>query len=137
MDEMNVTLHTYSAENMTDINRILNYDRWALDSIKHAEELIQAAKEYRLRLAKRVHELQEMSFHIRTTLKRERNSWTGKIRYFLTTEKVFEDGTAEELDQSIFEGRDRHKAISEFKAMKRQFPGYQFVEDIQKCRWEK
>lgn len=136
-NEHRVRLHTYSPTHITDLSTLMQYDRWTQQSIDDAEALIQKAKEYRLQLVKRVQELQRMRFHIRTTLQREKNTWTGKIRYFLKTEKVYEDGTAETLDESIFEGKDRYKAIAEFKAIQKKFPGYEFVKHIEKGKWER
>lgn len=135
--ETQVRLYTYDPSNVTDMEKLLLYDRWAKRAIEDAENLIQEAQAYRLQLADRVRELQEMRFHVRVTLKRNKDAWTGKIHYSLKTEKAYEDGTAQELDISTFEGKERHKAIAEFKSLKKRFPGYEFVEDIQKSRWER
>lgn len=135
--ETKVIWHAYDSSRTTSMKSLKQRDRDAARAIEDAKDLIREAKAYRLSLADRARELQEMRFHARATLKREKNIWTGKISYTLLTEKVYEDGTAETLERSTFEGRERHKAIAEFKALKKEFPGYEFVEDTQKARWER
>lgn len=136
-EEHRATLHTYRPDKVATMDRLMFYDSMARDAIKDAENLLAMAREYRLSLARRAKELEAMPFIIRVTLKREKNTWTGKIRYFLWTEKVFEDDTAQKLDESIYEGRDRHKAIAEFRRIQKEFPGYEFVEDIARGKWER
>lgn len=83
---------------------------------------------------KRAAQLETMQSHIRVTLKRERRD---NIAYLLYTEKVYEDGTAQRLQSNRYEGKERHKAIKAFKDMRKAFPGYEYIEDIQKGYWER
>lgn len=131
-----VCFQPYDFENVADIERLKNFDAWALNDIKAAEELISAAKDYRLKLAARVQELMTMESHTRVTLKRERR-YSGHVYFFLTTEKVYPDGSAAVVERTTYEGKDRHTAIRAFRKMKEQFPKYEFVEDISKGKWER
>ena len=133
---MRVNFEPYDFENVADINRLKNYDKWALHDIEAAEELIKAAKEYRLKLAARVQELMTMNSHTRATLKRERR-YDGRVFYFLNTEKVYADGSSLLLENKMYEGKERHTAIKDFKETKKQFPGCEFIEDIAKDKWER
>lgn len=75
-----------------------------------------------------------MQAHMRVTLKRERRD---SVTYFLYTEKVYEDGTSQMLKSDRYEGKDRHKAIKAFRDMRKEFPGYEYIENIQKGYWER
>lgn len=135
--ETKAILYAYDSSRTTSMKSLKQRDRDAARAIEDAKNLIREAKAYRLSLADRARELQEMRFHARATLKREKSIWTGKVSYTLLTEKVYEDGTTETLERSTFEGRERHKAIAAFNALKKEFSGYEFVEDIAKAGWER
>lgn len=129
-----IRFNFYPAERIPEMDRLKLYDNWIAQDIAAAEKVIEKAKAYRLELAKRAAQLETMQSHIRVTLKRERRD---NIAYFLYTEKVYEDGTAQRLQSNRYEGKERHKAIKAFKDMRKAFPGYEYIEDIQKGYWER
>lgn len=120
----------------SDMRTLKQYDYWAADSIKQAEEAIETAKKYRLSLAKRAAELASMGTHTKAVLRRENNHYSG-IYYFLVRYKVYDDGTNTILDSKRYPGKERHKAIKEFRELKKQHPEYEFEEDIAKSKWER
>lgn len=120
----------------SDMQTLKRYDNWAADSIKRAEEAIETAKEYRLALAKRAAELASMSTHTLVSLRREHNHYSG-ISYFLISYKVYDDGTSTVLESKRYPGKERHKAIKDFRELKKQHPEYEFEEDIAKSKWER
>lgn len=122
----------YPVDRVAEVERLKRYDAWMEQNIEAAEAAIKEAKAYRLKLAERAAELETMQSHIRVTLKRERRY---NITYFLYTEKVYEDGTAKMLQNARYEGKERHKAIKAFRDMQKQYPGYEYIEDIKK--WER
>lgn len=124
----------YPVERIPEMERLKRYDNWISQDIVAAEKAIEEAKAYRLELAKRAAQLEAMQSHTRVTLKREHR---GNIAYFLYTEKVYEDGTSEMLQSNRYEGKERHKAIKAFRGMRKQYPGYEYIEDIKKSQWER
>ncbi len=124
----------YPVERIPEMERLKRYDNWIAQDIAAAEKVIEEAKAYRLELAKRAAQLEAMQSHTRVTLKREHRD---NIAYFLYTEKVYEDGTAQMLQSNRYEGKERHKAIKAFRDMRKQYPGYEYIEDIQKSYWER
>lgn len=120
----------------SDINGLKQYDRYVVDAIKRAEGAIEAAKKYRLSLAKRATELASMGTHTKVLLRRENTSYSG-IHYFLNHYKVYDDGTEVAMDHKRYPGKERHKAIKEFRELKKQHPEYEFEEDIAKSKWER
>lgn len=129
-----IRFNFYPPERIPEMDRLKLYDNWIAQDIAAAEKVIEKAKAYRLELAKRAAQLETMQSHIRVTLKRERRD---NIAYFLYTEKVYEDGTAQRLQSNRYEGKERHKAIKAFRDMRKQYQGYEYIEDIKKSQWER
>jgi hypothetical protein len=123
----------YPVNRIGEMERLKRYDNWIAQDIAAAEAAIEEAKAYRLELAKRAAQLEIMQSHTRVTLKRERRD---SVTYYLYTEKVYEDGTAQMLQNNRYEGKDRHKAIKAFRDMRKAYPGYEYVENIQRGYWE-
>lgn len=135
--EIMVVLHKYDCSQIADSARLKQYDDYTDETIKAARALITEAHKYRGQLIKRMDELLNMDYHTRVTLKRERNIWTKKITYHLTTERVYEDSTARELEHKSFSGAERSNAIKEYENLAGQFPQWEFVKDIDKSPYER
>lgn len=129
--DITVTFNLYDGSHSA-LDDLKRYDRWAADSIARAEKAIAEAKEYRLQLAKRAASLITQNAHTRVTLSREPNYWDKKVFYYLKTHTVYEDGTKCLVDSVKFTGTERHEALNKFKELKRQYPHYEFIEDILK-----
>lgn len=104
--------------------------------IDDCEEMIDQLKSYRLELAARSKELLTMGYHTKVSLIREKR-WKGNVYYYLTKEIVYDDGTTKTISSEKYAGTERHKAINDFNACKKQFPQYEYYEDIAKGRWER
>lgn len=103
--------------------------------ISDCDELIEQMKAYRLELAARSRELLTMGYHTKVSLIREKR-WKGNVFYYLTKEIVYDDGTTKTISSEKYAGTERHKAINDFNACKKQFPQYEYYKDIAKGRWE-
>ena len=98
--------------------------------------MIAYLQETRLELSKRFQSLETTPSHIRVTLKRQRG-YNNKVRYFLETHRVYDDGTTEKLDHKIYPGAERAAVLKEFKQMQKDKPYQEYVLDIEKGKWEK
>lgn len=135
--ETRINIYCLSPQEVSNMQRLIDRDKSALNDIKRCEAAIEQLKQYRLELAQRAQELATMQYHIRTTLLRNKSWRTGKVEYFITTEKVFEDESCELISNVKFEGRERYKAIDIFENLKKENPHYEFIKDIAKKQWEK
>lgn len=115
---------------------LMYYDGRALNEIREAEAYIQALKAYRLDLAKRMQSLETMSYHTELSLVRHRG-WNDPVSYYLALSKVYEDGTVEDLQRTVYEGRERHTAIADYKKLLKQHPGINAKMDIAKSKYER
>lgn len=137
MNESIISSHVYDPKTFTDMGGLLNHDRWVKQDIERLKNRIEELEAYRLELAERAKELTTMSYTTRVTLKRERSWKDSLVIYTITTEKVFDDGSIEKVERKEYCGKERHKAIKDFKAMQKQLPGFEYVQDIEKARWER
>ena len=132
--------HNYSVRLPADIptpEDVARYDAWAAKDIEYFENTIAALKEYRSDLQKRYAQLTVMPYTDALTIKRERGYFDKKVFYYVYTERNFEDGTKQLLNNQKFSGADRKAAFELFESMKKQQPGIKTVMDIEKKHWEK
>ena len=132
---MTVSLDSYNCKTVTDEKTLKLYDRWAENTIKGAENMIKAAKEYRLQLAESMVQLHQMNLEYRLSLRRQKQ-YNGKVYYYLKIEKVYEDGTAATTESRTNPGIERHKAIAEYNRLVKINPRWEQAKDIEKGRWE-
>ena len=135
--EIDIRIYCDGIAKVADIDRLQMRDRNTAHAIKECEEAIKMLKGYREELAARALELTQMAATKRITLKRERDSYSNRVYYRLITAEVYSDGSEHELSRTTYEGADRHKAIADFNAMKKQYPQFEYILDIAKGRWEK
>ena len=130
--------HAYPVNNYSSAKQLLDVDRRIERSIKDAHELIEGLQEYRKALAKRMQELATMASHTRCKLERHPKRWNDDIiTYTITTETIYEDGTAERLSCEKYLGKQRREAIAEFERLKKASPHWEFEKDIEKKHWER
>ena len=131
-----VEYYPYYDINTMSKPQIMDAERSCTRAIKECEELIAYLQETRLELSKRFQSLETTPSHIRVTLKRQRG-YNNKIRYFMETHRVYDDGTTEKLDHKIYPGAERAAVLKEFKQMQKDKPHQEYVLDIEKGKWEK
>lgn len=127
------TLYKYDFSQVANMKRLMDYDRYALQSIAQAERLIEDAREYRKALAGRAVALEKMLSHHKVSLVRRK---TNNVVYYLTEEKVFDDGTSLTVSETRYDGIKRHQAIKDFESIRKIYPGYEYVKSIDKSPWE-
>lgn len=135
-NEIKATLYTVDPSQISDLKRLTQYDRWAQESIKKAQELIRQAEAYRLKLYERCRELELMDNHTRISLKRKR-CWNEKIVYWLQKTTVYSDGTECIEETTRYEGKQRHEAIKAFNNLKKQYPMFEYMLNIDKTPYER
>lgn len=115
------------------------YDGYAKRGIEEAETMINQLKNYRLSLYERAREILAAPWHMELLLRRQRNYAENKISYYLETIKVYDtDGIPPEIiDQKTFGGKERHKAIAEYRSYIKSHPGIICKMQIEKGKWEK
>lgn len=135
-NEIKATLYTVDPSQISDLKRLTQYDQWAQESVKKARQLIKEAESYRLKLYERCRELELMDSHTRITLKREKR-WKEKIVYWLQKTTVYSDGTERTEETTRYEGKQRYEAIKAFNSLKKQYPMFEYVLDIDKSPYER
>ena len=130
-----VYINTYDPKEFADPSALLRCDDWAQRDIKMLETLIEELKQYRKELYDRQQELVTTSYKTEIKLKREKR-YNGKVNYFLTIARIFEDGTTQFVDNRRFEGTARHTAITQYEELCKAYPCAEHIKDIEKGKWE-
>lgn len=135
--QIDLRFYCSKSETVADLKQLQLRDKNAEYAIEECEAALKVLKAYREELNARAQELMLMKSSKRITLRRERDYYGNRVYYRLITEEVYEDGSDHEISRTTYEGTERHKAISEFNKMKKQYPQFEFVLNISKGRWEK
>lgn len=125
--------------NPTAINKakdIMWEDKTTADDIARLQKEIDLLQFHRQQLAKRYGELETMGYTKLLTLKREHRTYSG-IHYYLTIDRIMEDGTKVSELSETYPGKDRHKAIARYEELKKKNPGIKSEKNIEKSKWEK
>ena len=138
--EAKIELHGYftKAESMNEAARIQRFDETAARLIRECKDTISWLAAYRISLAERYSFLATSPSVPVVRLEREKNSYDGKVYYFLRTLRRFlEDGTEVEESREKYPGTERRTAIADYQAYVKAHPGITAEMDIEKRRWEK
>lgn len=111
-------------------------DRDAAGTIATLERYIADLKDYRQALAARYGELVTLPYSTRLKLERCPH-WQGHIEYVVTITRTLSDGTATDELREVYPGKERHKALARFEALKKQRPGIEAEKDIERRIWER
>lgn len=114
----------------TTLEGLKREDDYAMRTIESCNEIIEFMQNYREELAERAKALCTMKTSKRITLKREH---AYNIKYHLTVETVYEDGSARE----DIDGKERHKAISKFDELCKTYRSAEQIKNIDIPEWEK
>lgn len=133
--EIRLTAYLARPDTLT-ADRIPWHDRSAAEMIARCRSLIDNLTEYRQALAERYASLEVMPYRDRLELQRV-PLVSGKIRYLVRVIREYEDGTkVKELDES-FPGADRSKAFARFRALQKERPGIEAIQDTARRSWER
>lgn len=131
----NVSLPAFTG--VVDLDNLARYDRYATDQINRLKAAITAVENYRVKLFEHSQKIQQSATHKQICLKREKNYYNNKVFYYVTLSEVFEDfketytsTNKKTLEQTKYPGTERHKAIAQYKALKKQYPYAEAVSNI-------
>lgn len=139
-DQAEITLRGYfvKADSINETDRIQSHDESAARMIRECQAVISRLTAYRLSLAERYNYLSVAPSIPVVRLERDKNSYDGKVYYYLRILRRFlDDKTEVEERREKYPGAERHKAIADYKAYMKAHPGITAEMDIGKKRWEK
>lgn len=123
---------------LNELSKVLYYDGRASDYIADLESKIEQLKAYRLALAERYNYLATAPTQPVVRLKRERRYYENKIYYFMITySRNLLDGSEIVTSSTKYTGKDRNKAIADYKAYIKSHPGIIAEMSIEKPKWER
>lgn len=110
----------------------------AQQAIADAESTIQTMKEYQQALYERYQEIINTNFHLHLHIER-RLHYNNTKTYYVTIVKRFDGNNVEdeEILREVYEGKERHKALKRFEALKKEYPNIENSMDIEKRQWER
>lgn len=139
-DDVELRRNAYikKADKIGSIKDVEHYERRAVDAIKEYETAIETLKEYRKSLYKRYQEICSAQYKIHLNIKRQIN-FDNRKSYIITVSKRFDGSNIrdEEILREVYEGRERHKALARFEALKKEYPNIENDTDIAKRSWER
>lgn len=107
--------------------RIMQDDKDIRDAIRRCDELKAFLQKRRTELSAQYNKLVLDGSHTRLTIERQENRWQNKIYYFVTVEEIYSNDSFKLLSNNKYEGKERHKAIAEFKKLREEFPHWESV----------
>ena len=136
--EYTKTFHIYCADPSAEasLKRLRILDDMAVREIERLQNELSALQAYRLDLMDRAQYLSTASYTVSVELHRHKR-YCGGVEYNLQIVRTYEDGTRHEDSSTIYTGKERYKAISDYKAACKSHPGAETVLDIEKGRWER
>ena len=136
--EYTKNLHIYCSDpsNVTNMDRLRVLGEMTTREIEHLQNELSALQAYRLDLMDRAQYLSTASYTVSVELHRHKR-YCGGVEYNLQIVHTYEDGTRHEDSLTRYTGKERHKAIAEYKAACKSHPGAETVLDIEKGRWER
>ena len=134
--ETRLYIYAMHPRKLTTPKEIIYRDTQAAGDIAQLERIIEDLKDYRKALAERYGELETMAYTRQLTLERQPH-WKGHIEYIITITRKYTDKTKIEELREVYPGKDRKKAFDRINELKKQFPGIQYEQDIEKRSWEK
>ncbi len=136
-EEIRLYGYLYPFKNITDIDRLKDYDEYSTRFIAEAEAAIEKMKVYRKALFNHTQYLSQAPYTLELKLLRERRYHDNKVYYFVTLQKVFDGIGKRDVISETYYGTERSTAIKRFEELKTQYPGVEAIKDIEKRSWEK
>ena len=132
------TLHIYCRDlsTVTNMDRLRVLDEMTVREIERLQNELSALQAYRLDLMDRAQYLSTASYTVSVELHRHKQ-YCGGVEYNLQIVRTYADGTRHEDSLTMYTGKERHKAIADYKAACKSHPGAETVLDIEKGRWER
>lgn len=137
--ELSHRLYIKKPDAIDSMKDVEYYDTKASQAIAEAEEYINTLKEYRKALYTRYQEICNTNFKLFLFLDRQVSYYDKTKTYIITIAKRFDGNNVadEVILKEKFEGKERHKALKRFEALKKEYPNIEHDADIEKKRWER
>lgn len=116
---------------------IKSFDQTAAHLIAEAQQAIADLTEYRQALAARYAQLTTAPYSLRLELERYPATSFHGVSFEIRIVKTYEDGTAVPELREKFKGKDRRQALARFEELKKQRPGIEVWQDMEKRSWER
>ena len=131
--------HIKKPDTIDSAKSLEHYADNARRAIKEAEEFIEFLKQYQKDLCARYQEIVSTNYTLFLLLKRHVNLYTNVKTYEITISQRYTDNNIKDVEilREKFEGRDRHKALKRFEALKKEYPNIENAMEIEKHRWER
>lgn len=130
-----IYIYMTRADHLSTCGDVIRSDKHAAEMIETLERYAADLREYRQTLAARYAELETMSYkRILSLIREPRDSG---IKYYVSIEKVFSDGTKNTELRDTFPGKERAAAFKRFADLGKMYPGIETVKDIERRSWER
>ncbi len=129
-------IYLYDPRETTDMKTLQKYDDRARRDIAELEAEIETIKAYRLDLMERAQYLAAEPGTLSIELHRRR-TYRGNVEYYLQFVRTYPDGTSRTEQNTMYSGKERSKAIADYRAACKAHPGAPCVLDIEKSPWER
>jgi len=136
--EIDIRAYLTRPDNLKETKWITYNDGKAAEMIARCQKMIEALTEYRQALASRYAELETMPYSDRVELERQPARFTGDhVKYYLRIVRRYSDGTETEQSSETFSGPERREALKRFEEIRKQRPGIEAKQDIERRSWER
>lgn len=110
----------------------------AAQEIAEAESIIETLKEYQKALYERYQEITAANYTLFLFLER-RVHYDNTKSYVITISKKYDGKNIEDetVLKETYDGKERHKALKRYEALKKEYPNIQCEADIAKKHWER
>ena len=117
---------------------IEHYYARTAQAISDAENTIKLLQEYQQALYTRYQEICNANYKLFLFLERRVHFDNSKSYYITISKKFTGNNIADEpILQESFSGKERHKALKRFEALKKEYPNIEHDTDIEKKGWER
>lgn len=122
----------FRPDKIDSLDRITDNDKAAQKIIQAAQELIHDMESYRNDLFLRAQEFYQSGYRLQLKIQRMIDYYKNKVFYIVEILHIPNVKGAKPLKKlsERFEGKDRHKALHRFAALKKLYPGIDCIEDI-------
>ncbi len=136
--EITRRIYIKKPEAVDSIKDITYYNGRAAQAIAEAEQMIATLKEYQQALYERYQEIYSTNYKLFLKIER-RVKYDNSKSYAITICKRFDGNNVadEEILREVYEGKERHKALKRFEALKKEYPNIENEQDIAKRHWER
>ena len=136
--ELRRFIYIKKPEAIGSIKDIEYYEGRARQAIAECEEMIKTLQEYRAALYERYQVVSATNYTLFLKLER-RVHYNNSKSSVITIVKRFEGNNVSDAEilRESYEGKERHKALKRFEALKKEYPNIENEIDIEKKQWER